>query len=1109
MPIPLQRFIIILILFAFAATPAQGANLSEFVPAPEVELKAPDPKDIQREIDRLTRRIRRERPANYSTVRNWLVQTGNNIGAGGDYLTASWAMAGQSLPKALDDALEKFGIVFAVTTCLEKQFVSGEPAGLDAAYETAKFLTGKIAGGGYAAAVGVLKYSLDTFGNSAKAQIDSDFYRNYADYQLQEHPDFRFYFDSYAQPEGGVKVEEALDRFWDDPRAAGIRGYHFLLETSYKGDLKNVKFAYRQKFLKEYVYKALVEIWQDKLLDAEVALELECRRLYNRSKTKPKVRIGIKSIIDRGTAKGARNVKATLTHSGKYIVAQKAVSGTGVGFEVSAGKLINPESLKPVARVQVILEPTSGAQFMHGTKTITIELEGDKPRIEKSAGSDKFTAVLNRPVFVQLLYPITVNIGGPNAVTRVSAQVVAGKPRYHSSSSPWSRQASKKGGAFVFEKMPTGKCTFSYGDRRVTKMITRKEEIVLEAPGAVSLEAKAPMVNKPDLAALNTQRVQALAQQKNFDKFEADVKTAIGQVAARMTAAYADYAARYEAALTTIKEQQRLLRKQKDMAYEQKEALKQELDQKRKALSDEHSRVRKDFSTLNKQYSNAQRQISKEIQQEDRAIKDDQQQDRNEMSAELKKVKELETQINDALRQAAHEINYSGLAYKNQAEGEAAITELEQKIARIEKMVQQIQVSVEKSNELRQRFESRWDVLEKRRISREQNAPSLPRIMTDVDQMKLLLDSLKRNAVAEKSKKVSKSIAKRHAQRKKNAAEFAKLLNEIKTQGTDLPEVAVKDFARIYQQTAEQFAGVIDDPQRSPRDAKKVLAGVSAFLDRNEVVIGDLRTTQPDPDNGYIKIERLIKKASDMVSEGLVYAGPDYYKAWEPFQSKLMDAGSVRHSTGLYLVALERDLQKAAAGLGNYRQQVTAASTEAQRLIAAATARSGAKAADVGGVLDLLDKAWAQAGLLPVFRRNDVRLQISAVADDLAVSGALVRYAKTARRPLVVFDSYAEAGDFKKEKKINKAIFRTRPGAGPYTSISFKAHVVGLPPGKASLVAVENDWWRYVCHRDQKTGKHFIHVTLMDGSMPRIRVLGTGDSNPPIDYPFFRQVAFL
>jgi hypothetical protein len=56
---------------------------------------------------------------------------------------------------------------------------------------------------------------------------------------------------------------------------------------------------------------------------------------------------------------------------------------------------------------------------------------------------------------------------------------------------------------------------------------------------------------------------------------------------------------------------------------------------------------------------------------------------------------------------------------------------------------------------------------------------------------------------------------------------------------------------------------------------------------------------------------------------------------------------------------------------------------------------------------------------------------------------------------------------------------------------------------------VENDWWRYVCHRDQKTGKHYVHVTLMDGSMPRIRVLGTGKSNPPIDYPFFQQVALM
>ena len=48
---------------------------------------------------------------------------------------------------------------------------------------------------------------------------------------------------------------------------------------------------------------------------------------------------------------------------------------------------------------------------------------------------------------------------------------------------------------------------------------------------------------------------------------------------------------------------------------------------------------------------------------------------------------------------------------------------------------------------------------------------------------------------------------------------------------------------------------------------------------------------------------------------------------------------------------------------------------------------------------------------------------------------------------------------------------------------------------------------RNVCPRDQKTGLHFVNLTLMGSEVSRIRVLGTGKANPPIEYPFFRQVA--
>ena len=219
----------------------------------------------------------------------------------------------------------------------------------------------------------------------------------------------------------------------------------------------------------------------------------------------------------------------------------------------------------------------------------------------------------------------------------------------------------------------------------------------------------------------------------------------------------------------------------------------------------------------------------------------------------------------------------------------------------------------------------------------------------------------------------SKSIKKRHEQRKKNAAEFAKLQDEIKIRGAKLPDVAVKDFERIFRQAAEEFGGILDDPQRSAKDVKKVFANVAGFLNHNELVIGDLRAAEPNLENGYVKMELLIKKLTDMVREGMVYAGPDYAKVWQPLQSRLIDAWTVRKSTGRDLVALESDLRKASADLEGCRLQVAAASAEAQRLLGAAAGGDGDKATDVGSIIDSLDKAWAQTELLPVFKRHSLR----------------------------------------------------------------------------------------------------------------------------------------
>lgn len=1104
-----SRLAAVLFLIFAMITPALPAVVADLIPAPQIQLDKPDPDRIQREIDRLKRRISSERPVDYNAVRNWMVETGNNIGAGGDLITVAYDITGHQMPKVLDKAIERYSLVFAITSCLEKQFVSGEPAGFDAAFETAKFLAGKVAGGGPIAAVSLLKYSLDTFAAAATAQIDSDFYRNYCDFLLNEHPDFKFYFDLYAQPDGTSRVAQALDRFWDDPRASGIRGFGVLV-NAYKGDLENVKAAYRYKFLKEYVYTAMVGLWQDELIDAEVELMLAANKLYAAGPAERKIRIAIPDIIDRGTAKGARDLKATLIHSGKYIVAQATINGDGARFEFPAGKLIHPESLKPINRAEVRLEPINDAQLVDGGfADITVELAKAHPRIRRQVAESAISFEVTKPFYVHMAYPVKVRISGGSAkITSIRTRIIPGKPKYyHSGSLAGGRHKVQENGVFLFEKMPTGKCTFTYATRRVTKMITGAETITLEPPAAPGLEGGGAVPVKPDLASVNAQRIQALQQRKNFEQFEDDVQDAIGAVTAKMADLKEDYLERCDVAYQTILEQERLLRQQKGMDPKQRDALGRQLDAKRKSLQTTKNAALQELTDLRNRYSEAEKKITREISDEDRRIQAEYTQTRDEMYAESAKVREFEKQIQKAVREVSSELHLNGSVYKAPAEAEAAILVLEQEVAKIDDLVQLIQASVDAANTARERFQALLDAREKRRFSREHPAEDAPPILADVEQMKLMLDSLKKNAVAEKAKSAAKAVKKRHEMRKKNAAEFARLLQEVKKLGAGLPDVDLKDFNNRYQQASTRFAEILDDPKGKAKALAKLHSTVKTFLDGNDAVIGDLRNPDQEKEPAFARIEAVSRQITDMVTSGVVYAGADYYKVWEPIQSKLMTAGAVRAGSGRRLISLEKDLDAASNDLDGYRARVAAAVADVETLLAQSAETGAGKPTEVAIVLNILDQAWIKTEQMPVFRRSAYRGKISATAEALAASGALVDYAKAAQRPLVVFDSYYEAGDSSKETRLNKPIFRCSRGPAAYTSVTLKARVIGLPPGKGSLIAVDNDWWRQTCPRDKKTGQYFVNVTLTGDQMTQIRVLGTGQDNPPIEYPFFQQVA--
>lgn len=62
---------------------------------------------------------------------------------------------------------------------------------------------------------------------------------------------------------------------------------------------------------------------------------------------------------------------------------------------------------------------------------------------------------------------------------------------------------------------------------------------------------------------------------------------------------------------------------------------------------------------------------------------------------------------------------------------------------------------------------------------------------------------------------------------------------------------------------------------------------VGSFLDRNEVVIGDLRSGDHGEEPPYERAATVSRQLTGMFSSGMVCAGADYHKAWQPIQAKL------------------------------------------------------------------------------------------------------------------------------------------------------------------------------------------------------------------------------
>jgi len=248
---------IVIVQPVFSTIEERAMPLEQFSAAPDVKRPIPTPEQIQQAVEKFKQQILKAPADSEYTLLQYTSDFGRHLGLVTDLMTLEGAKESKGYFGGLHKGLGRLGTSITVITITDKWW-SGERIDMDILWEGAKFLGEKALGGPVVAMLNIMKYGLDTVGMAALAQIDSDFYSAYVNYHLQEHS-AEYFWKMYNEPNWQVKIAATLDKFWDDPVAHGIRGWHSLVVQYDKRpeDKGLYKQAYREKFMHEFVYPSL------------------------------------------------------------------------------------------------------------------------------------------------------------------------------------------------------------------------------------------------------------------------------------------------------------------------------------------------------------------------------------------------------------------------------------------------------------------------------------------------------------------------------------------------------------------------------------------------------------------------------------------------------------------------------------------------------------------------------------------------------------------------------------------------------------------------------------------------------------------------------------
>ena len=1078
--------------------------------APIVQIESAEVQQIESAISFLEGAIRRQPPTDSTRMREIFLTFGDRIGLWTDVATLSGEAVDSDINPVLSDKLEKFGLAFTVVTCLEKQLIHGEPQGHTAMYEAAKFLVGKLpeVGGPAAAGLGILKYSMDTFGNACLDQIASDYRLSYMHYH-ENMSTIKDWWNRFQQPNGGRVVEEALDAYWDDEACTGMRGWH-AFKSQHEG--KDYKKAYRDWFLKEYIYPMMLEEARIRMDVEKIALQWEAELAAKGLGSKRCV-VSVPNIIERGDGKAARNMKAILIHSGKYIIAQGTVDG-GVTFEFPVGKMYLPDTKKRARTLQLILEPIPPATFHAGNNVrIDLDLRRVHPDTKQIFGKEITTYTFARKRFVHLAYPVEVAVQGegkPITSISVSSFPAIGQ----STTTPDSYQPifKKQGDKFFCPALPAGHCIFyaSVGELGETD-ITGSAKLSFSRPPVVSSNAAVSLPGKPELSEIAGKQIQVIAQEKTFARSKSEIKAEAGSASAKLGMTFKEFQVRCQNTWQRLSEKSRAL-DNLTMDPAQKKAAKSQITSQFEQLRQMQTDAVKERNDLIRRVQDEYAATQKTIRELDQILNNDLQIAETDMKTAYEKADTINREISQIMSDIFRENHFDTTAFKSETEADAQIARLEADVGHLEERVESLTSIVKKASAARERVEELYREKGKRFIARDQSLPGLPSVFADLERVRAIVAALKRGNATRSAKTAMRQVKKKHEIRKKNAAEAERLIGELKKLLASLPDDDQVKFDDAAKEFGERFGRIFDESDSTARSELEKLSGdVTAFLNRNKAVAGDLRKGKRESDTVFSRIDTAQRSLMDMVEAGLVRRTPDTYNFWQPYAEQLTAMHRIRTTSAVFIADLEEDAYRAQDDFPDYMKKYKETREEAEIRVGECERAISARTGNVGNILENLNQAWQLCEGLPAPCRAVYRSRIEAAAECLAVSGEIEKYARASKRPLVYFQSYSISGNpdsYKNPEPVNRAYVRLNipsSEAKQNWGINLRSVIIGPQKPIPVIIEVVNQEYGTRYRRTMSENAYHIGAGVWD-RRPHLEILGAGRDKPPIVYPFLHQI---